>query len=103
MKCDEYHGYGLLGIAELIARKDTRRSLRQQKQEERVLHLPVPKHSNRFLSRRSLRPAVPAIIIFRAVLVMFSVRLIMLPVVGYQILERKTILIGYTIEDTVFP
>ena len=88
-----------LRIAEFVPGQDARCSLRKQQQEECISCLILPKLCYRLLPGRPFRPAVPAVVIIRSVLVLLSIGFIMLTVIRDKIPQGKPGLPGDHIQN----
>ena len=90
-----------LRISKLISCKHTRSSLCQKEQEKCIKYLMIPQFHYCLFPARSFRPAIPAIIIIRSILIMFTILLIVFRIVRHQIIQGKSVLISNVVKDSL--
>lgn len=66
-----------------------------------IKYLMIPQFHYCLFPARSFRPAVPAIIIIRSILIMFTILLIVFRIVRHQIIQGKSILISNVVKDSL--
>src|SRR5438045_9196204 len=88
-------------MADLVARKQHRHSLREEQGREKVADLPQAERSDRWILRRPFDAAVPAQILIVPILIVLAVRLVVLLVVTHQVVERKAVVRGDKIDARV--
>ena len=87
-----------LGISHLISAIDSRNSLGQQQDQERIAHLTSSERLQRFFGRRSLFTVIAAVIAVCPVPVVFPVVFIVLHIVRNRVRQGKSIVAGYVID-----
>src|SRR5262252_6766803 len=91
----------VLGTPHFIAHEYHGHPQRQQSDRQEVLHLPIAQLLDRWILRRAFHTTVPAPIIVGTVTVVFTVRLVVLVVVGDQVVQGEAIVTRHEV-DTLF-
>ena len=78
----------------LVAAEDHRHALRDEQDHREVPDLTLPQPVDRGVGSLTLDAAVPAQVVVRAVTVRFAVRLVVLPVVRHEVVEREPVVAG---------
>ncbi len=84
------HYYYLLGICKFIPGKNTRNSLGKQQQKHCISHLVLPKLQHSFLSGQPFCATRSSYNYNPVHLIVFSIRLIMLAIIGHKIFQCKS-------------
>src|SRR5271163_3007937 len=80
-----------LRAAEFVASENHRRSLRQQQRGHHVAYLTRAKSIDAFVVRLALDAAIPGMVVGTAVSVVFTVRRVVLLVIGDYVVQREPI------------
>src|SRR6516164_1992507 len=87
-----------LRTQKLVAGQKHRHALRQQQGGEEVTSLALTQSEDSAIGRRPFNTTVPAVILVRTIALVFTVRSIVLVLVGDQIAESETIVTGDKID-----
>ena len=92
-----------LGMAELIAPVEHWHALREKKGGNEIKLLAGAEKRHCRVIRRSLHPAIPAVVFVRSVLVVLAVRFVVFIVVAHQVFKRETVVARHEINTGVRP
>ncbi len=87
-----------LRAAHLVAHQNHGHADRQQRDGQKVLHLPVAKRLDARIVRRTFDPTVPAPVVVGAVTVVFAIGLVVLAVVGDEVVEGEAIVTRHEVD-----
>ena len=87
----------MLGISELISRKDHRCSAAAHQDSDGISHHLIAELPDHGIIRGTFNTAVPAAVIIGSVRIVPSVCLIVLVIVGKQIIQSKAVMTGYEV------
>jgi hypothetical protein len=94
----------VLGVAEFVACKDHGHALREHHRRDDVSLLPLAEREDLGIVGRPLGAAVPAFVVIRSIAVPLAVRVVVLLIVAYQILQVEAVVAGHEVDAGVrFP
>ena len=88
----------MLGAPHFVAHENHGHPQRQQRDGQKVLHLPIAQPLYSRIVRGAFHTAVPAPIVVGAVTVVFAVRRVVLVVVGDQVVEGEAVVTGHEVD-----
>ena len=85
-------------VAVFVAHEEHWDSLRNEKGEEKVAHLPFAERGNRRVIGRSFMTAIPTVILVIAIVILFAISVVVLVLIGDEVAEGKPIVGGDEID-----
>ena len=91
----------LLRMADVVSGQNHRHTGGQEQGGDKVSFLLRTQRVDRRIIRRSFGPAIPAIIVVGAILIVFPIRFVIFVVVAHEIVERKSVVTGDEVDTGV--